>query len=168
MANIDAFSHSDNEPLVLNALINALDVPTKELTKAATAKVRAKYAQRIKEVKADIDAQKAPVPNAPLAQPNTAPTLPLNKAKPKLKAKGKLSAQEATTGIAAAMQGLEQPATAPAEDPQHKAWPLPKSSVAVKYRGPGGETWSGRGQTPKWVLAYEAKGIKREKMMVQA
>jgi ParB/RepB/Spo0J family partition protein len=166
MANIDQHGYSDNEPLVLNALINALDVPTKELTKAATAKVRAKYAQRIKEVKADIDAQKEPVPNAPLAQPNPAPTLPLDKAKPKLKGKGKLSAQEATTGIAAAMQGLEQPATAPAENPQHKAWPLPKSSVAVKYRGPGGETWSGRGQTPKWVLAYEAKGIKREKMMV--
>jgi DNA-binding protein H-NS len=35
--------------------------------------------------------------------------------------------------------------------------PLP-----VKYRGPSGETWSGRGRKPKWLQALEAEGKKRE------
>jgi DNA-binding protein H-NS len=83
-------------------------------------------------------------------------------------AKAKLTAQEATTGIAAAMQSLEQPATAPAESQSIVKPKLGSNGVTIKYRGPGGETWTGRGMTPKWVLSYEAKGIKREKMMVQA
>src|SRR3954470_10326291 len=35
--------------------------------------------------------------------------------------------------------------------------PLP-----VKYRGPGGETWSGRGCMPKWLQTLEAEGRNRE------
>ena len=27
----------------------------------------------------------------------------------------------------------------------------PKKTVEPKYRGPNGETWSGRGSTPKWL-----------------
>jgi DNA-binding protein H-NS len=170
LANEDRIGYNDNEPLILNALIEVLDVPAKTLTKTATAQVRAEYATRLGKIKAELDAQKAPVPNAPLAQPNTAPALPLDKAKPKLKAKGKMSASEATTGIAAAMQGLEQPATTPAEEPQKPewkpGWPASKTGVVIKYRGPSGEAWSGRGQTPKWVLAYESQGIARATLMV--
>src|ERR687893_1512740 len=33
---------------------------------------------------------------------------------------------------------------------------------AVKYRGPGGEEWSGRGRTPRWLVALEAEGRRRE------
>lgn len=37
------------------------------------------------------------------------------------------------------------------------------SKVAAKYRNPEtGETWSGRGRTPKWLAEAEAKGQKRE------
>ena len=30
--------------------------------------------------------------------------------------------------------------------------------VAAKFRGPNGETWSGRGLTPKWLSALIAQG----------
>ena len=36
-----------------------------------------------------------------------------------------------------------------------------KSAVAAKYRGPNGETWSGRGRAPKWLEALEAQGRQR-------
>lgn len=35
--------------------------------------------------------------------------------------------------------------------------------VAAKYRGPNGETWTGRGLAPRWLSALEAKGKKRER-----
>src|SRR3954468_8605516 len=35
--------------------------------------------------------------------------------------------------------------------------PLP-----VKYRGPNGGTWSGRGRMPKWLQTLEAEGRSRE------
>ncbi|MBP0444346.1 H-NS histone family protein [Roseomonas sp. SSH11] len=35
-------------------------------------------------------------------------------------------------------------------------------SVPARYRGPNGETWSGRGRMPKWLSAMEAEGRKRE------
>ncbi|MBP0494119.1 H-NS family nucleoid-associated regulatory protein [Pararoseomonas indoligenes] len=31
-------------------------------------------------------------------------------------------------------------------------------SVAPRFRGPNGETWSGRGRMPKWLSAMEASG----------
>ena len=32
------------------------------------------------------------------------------------------------------------------------------STVPPKYRGPGGETWAGRGATPRWLAAlYQAR-----------
>jgi DNA-binding protein H-NS len=36
-----------------------------------------------------------------------------------------------------------------------------RRTVAVKYRGPNGETWTGRGLTPKWLVAAEKSGKKR-------
>ena len=36
-----------------------------------------------------------------------------------------------------------------------------RGTVAVKYRGPNGETWTGRGLTPKWLVAAEKSGKKR-------
>jgi len=34
--------------------------------------------------------------------------------------------------------------------------------VPVKYRGPNGEEWSGRGRSPKWVQTIEAEGRSRD------
>jgi len=34
--------------------------------------------------------------------------------------------------------------------------------LSVRYRGPSGETWSGRGRMPKWLQTLEAEGRSRE------
>jgi DNA-binding protein H-NS len=39
--------------------------------------------------------------------------------------------------------------------------PKQSGSVAVKYRGPNGETWTGRGRQPKWL------GEDREKFLIK-
>lgn len=36
-----------------------------------------------------------------------------------------------------------------------------------KYMGPNGETYTGRGPTPKWLRSLERKGEKREKFLVK-
>lgn len=36
------------------------------------------------------------------------------------------------------------------------------STVAPKYRGPNGETWSGRGLMPKWLSALVAQGRNKQ------
>jgi DNA-binding protein H-NS len=39
--------------------------------------------------------------------------------------------------------------------------------VAPKYKGPGGELWSGRGATPRWlVAAIKGTGKKREDFLI--
>jgi len=43
----------------------------------------------------------------------------------------------------------------------------PAASVAAKYRGPNGETWSGRGLTPKWLAALIAAGKRKEEFAIQ-
>jgi DNA-binding protein H-NS len=43
-----------------------------------------------------------------------------------------------------------------------------RKPVAAKYRNSEtGETWSGRGKSPKWLAALEAAGRKREEFAVQ-
>lgn len=38
--------------------------------------------------------------------------------------------------------------------------------LPVKYRGPNGEEWSGRGRLPKWLQVAEAEGKKRDDFSV--
>jgi len=38
--------------------------------------------------------------------------------------------------------------------------------VAAKFRGPNGETWSGRGLTPKWLASLVAQGHSKESFSV--
>jgi DNA-binding protein H-NS len=40
--------------------------------------------------------------------------------------------------------------------------------VAAKYRGPNGESWSGRGLMPKWLSALVAQGQSKESFSVAA
>ena len=42
-----------------------------------------------------------------------------------------------------------------------------RTKAAIKYRGPKGETWSGRGRTPLWMTAYIKKGRKKESFLVK-
>jgi DNA-binding protein H-NS len=41
-------------------------------------------------------------------------------------------------------------------------------AVAAKYRGPNGETWSGRGLTPKWLSILIAQGQSKESFAINA
>jgi DNA-binding protein H-NS len=40
--------------------------------------------------------------------------------------------------------------------------------VAAKYRGPNGESWSGRGLMPKWLAALVAQGQSKESFSIAA
>jgi DNA-binding protein H-NS len=43
----------------------------------------------------------------------------------------------------------------------------PTSKVAIKYKNvASGETWSGRGRTPKWLADAEAGGATRDQFLV--
>ncbi len=42
------------------------------------------------------------------------------------------------------------------------------SVLAAKYRGPAGETWSGRGLTPRWLAALLAQGKTKEEFAVKS
>ena len=39
--------------------------------------------------------------------------------------------------------------------------------IAPKYRGPHGETWSGRGRQPRWLAELEAAGHNKEEFLIQ-
>ena len=41
-----------------------------------------------------------------------------------------------------------------------------RAPVAVKYRGPNGETWSGRGKAPKWLTRLESEQRHRDEFLV--
>lgn len=38
--------------------------------------------------------------------------------------------------------------------------------VAPKYRGPNGQTWSGRGLMPRWLAALVAQGQSRDQFLI--
>ena len=42
----------------------------------------------------------------------------------------------------------------------------PKKVAPVKFRGPNGETWSGRGLMPKWMKALTEAGQKKESFKI--
>ena len=43
----------------------------------------------------------------------------------------------------------------------------PASTVAPKYRGPNGETWSGRGLPPRWLATLIAAGQSKESFLIK-
>lgn len=124
----DNNNFSDYVPLVINTLTDVLGIPVKALAKEATVKVRGDYAAKIKEVQAQIDATKPaakpPLPHASLAQPNLAGGAAKEGAKPKTTRgpvpKAKLSAEQAISGIADAMQSEERAQTTAPEGQQVK------------------------------------------------
>lgn len=42
-----------------------------------------------------------------------------------------------------------------------------RGKVAPKYRGPGGEEWSGRGKPPTWLAKLEREGRSREQFLIK-
>lgn len=41
-----------------------------------------------------------------------------------------------------------------------------KTPVAAKYRGPQGQTWSGRGKAPNWLTALESQGRDKSEFLI--
>lgn len=41
-------------------------------------------------------------------------------------------------------------------------------TLPVRFRGPNGETWAGRGPTPRWLRALEEAGKKRSDYAVKS
>jgi DNA-binding protein H-NS len=50
--------------------------------------------------------------------------------------------------------------------PAKKAAGKSGKPVAAKFKGPNGETWSGRGLTPKWLTSLVAQGRTKQEFAV--
>jgi len=97
-----------------------------------------------------VKTEKAKVATGSAARPEVGAGGQQDTATPRLRApKPKLSAEEATQGIAAAMQGLEGASAAPKGAVASPA--KPAGAPEIRYRGPNGETWTGRGLMPRWL-----------------
>ncbi len=71
--------------------------------------------------------------------------------------------QRAMGKAPAAKTRLKAPVQKSSKKPlTRKSSPIAGRSVAVKYRGPKGETWTGRGSMPKWLRALVEKGKTKE------
>lgn len=64
-----------------------------------------------------------------------------------------------------AVRGRGRPASVKSAKPA-KASKRAGAVVAAKFRGPNGETWSGRGLTPKWLSALVAQGRTKEEFAI--
>lgn len=42
-----------------------------------------------------------------------------------------------------------------------------RGKVAIKYRDDKGNTWTGRGKTPRWLAAAEKAGAKRDQFLIK-
>jgi DNA-binding protein H-NS len=64
--------------------------------------------------------------------------------------------------------GRKKPAKSGRAGAKAGAKPAAKKAVQIKYRHPDtGETWTGRGKSPRWILAAEAEGRKRDEFLVE-
>jgi ParB/RepB/Spo0J family partition protein len=101
--------HSSSTTPVLNALINVTGINTQADQDAAEVQVKAETMAKLNEIKAQAKAKTPPAKNDPLALAHKG----AGKGKPKkaglMTGGAKLSEKEAITGIAEAMQGIEQP-----------------------------------------------------------
>jgi DNA-binding protein H-NS len=78
-----------------------------------------------------------------------------------------LQSYKSDKGIKATKAGRGRPNSSGANKPV-KAAKKSANPVAAKYLGPNGETWSGRGLTPKWMAALIAQGQTKESFAVNA
>jgi DNA-binding protein H-NS len=54
----------------------------------------------------------------------------------------------------------------PSAEKRVKGVKKPAQKVAVKYRDANGNTWTGRGKTPIWMMDAEKAGGKREQYLI--
>lgn len=75
------------------------------------------------------------------------------------KASRKTASKKGKSGRPAAKKALIQKRV-------HKPSATKGAKLAPKYRGPKGETWSGRGSMPRWLAELVAEGKSRESFAV--
>lgn len=73
---------------------------------------------------------------------------------------GQMNQYEISVSEIRSLSEKKQNKTAPKKSVKKRA------SVPVKYKGPNGETWTGRGRTPRWLVTAESAGKKREHFAV--
>jgi DNA-binding protein H-NS len=66
----------------------------------------------------------------------------------------------------AAQIGVSLDSLLPGKAPARAGRASGQKTLAVKYRGPKGEEWRGRGKTPDWLREAEKQGRKREEFRV--
>jgi DNA-binding protein H-NS len=71
------------------------------------------------------------------------------------------------------MRAKTRPAKRSASGPGARAGAKRKSAtsgtaVPAKFRGPNGETWSGRGLTPRWLAALVAEGRPKDEFAIKS
>ena len=70
--------------------------------------------------------------------------------------------------LQAKLEKLEQYGGRGGRGGKGRSHPLKGGKVAPRYRGPEGETWSGRGLRPKWLTALIAEGRKLEEFSIDS
>ena len=51
---------------------------------------------------------------------------------------------------------------------EEKVTTAPKAALPARYKNADtGDTWTGRGRPPRWIVDAEAKGIKRDKFLIE-
>ena len=88
----------------------------------------------------------------------------LEDAKTSILARARSELEALGLSLEMAIAGSTAPLGATAKKPNRQQG----GSVEVKFRGPNGETWSGRGRLPKWLHAIEAQGGTRSQYAVKS
>ena len=76
-----------------------------------------------------------------------------------------ITVRDLQTGKASKKAAVRLPGKKRAASGVKKAAGVP---VAAKYRGPEGQSWSGRGLTPRWMAALIAQGRTKEDFTIAA
>lgn len=64
--------------------------------------------------------------------------------------------------------GKRKAKSAPSAKPVSGKKGKPLGKAPIKYRGPNGEVWSGRGVVPRWMAALMAQGQTKEQFFIKS
>jgi DNA-binding protein H-NS len=80
-----------------------------------------------------------------------------------------ISVKDLQLAMSGGRKGRGKAKTAAAAQPKAGGLKKKKSGVAVaaKYRGPNGESWSGRGLTPRWLASLLVEGKTKEDFAIK-
>lgn len=77
-----------------------------------------------------------------------------------------ISVKDLQSAAGTPRKGRGRPAAAKKVKAPSSKKKLSSTPVAAKYRGPNGETWSGRGLTPRWLSSLVAQGQSKDSFAI--